>query len=82
MVSQQRDGRAQCRTPGHPVIHAHMVTREREEDIRCFRLVSGATRRAVWLADGGVAKSDIARSSIHRWESETSEVALKVGVQH
>jgi hypothetical protein len=34
------------------------------------------------MADGGVAKSDIARSSIHRWEGGTSEAALKVGVQH
>jgi hypothetical protein len=59
-----------------------VLTRERGEYRRCFRLVSGATRKAVWLADGKVAKSDIARTSTHRWEGGTSEVALKVGVQH
>jgi hypothetical protein len=36
----------------------------------------------VWFVDGRVAKSDIIRSLVHRWEGEKSEVALKVGVRH
>jgi hypothetical protein len=36
----------------------------------------------VWFVDGRVAKSDIVRSLVHRWEGEKTEVALKVGVRH